>query len=99
MDSVDRNWDYHRCRRRFPFPAGPRQFSRTFQAEVGVGPAKAVELLRVEEARRRLETTRVPVEVLALDVGFGDPERMPRAFLRKYGTPPQAFRRGKTTLF
>ncbi len=71
----------------------PRQFSRTFRAETGQSPAKAVEHLRVEAARLMMEQTRHPVEVVAREVGFDDRERMRRAFVRTFGKPPQAMRR------
>ena len=72
---------------------GPRQFSRAFRAETGVSPAKAIESLRLEAARLMVEQTRHPVEVIAVETGFGDQERMRRAFLRGFGQPPQAMRR------
>ena len=72
----------------------PRQFSRAFRAETGQSPAKAVENLRVETARLMLESGRHPIEVIARDTGFGDRERMRRAFLRAFGQPPQMIRRG-----
>lgn len=71
----------------------PRQFTRTFVAETGVTPAKAVERLRAEAARSRIEESREPLELVARGVGFSDPERMRRAFLRLFGHPPQALRR------
>ncbi|KMS51667.1 AraC family transcriptional regulator [Novosphingobium barchaimii LL02] len=71
----------------------PRHFARTFTREVGITPAKAVEKLRVEEARTRIEDARLSVDAVARDCGFGDPERMRRAFLRHFGLPPQMFRR------
>lgn len=71
----------------------PRQFSRAFLAETGFSPAKAIERLRAEAARLRIETGQEPIEVVAHKVGFMDPERMRRAFLRLFGQPPQALRR------
>jgi transcriptional regulator GlxA family with amidase domain len=71
----------------------PRHFSRAFARETGVSPARAVERLRLEAARALIETTSAPVEGVAAKVGFGDPERMRRAFLRAYGHPPRALRR------
>lgn len=71
----------------------PRQFGRLFRAETGETPAKAVERLRAEAARARVEAGREPIEQIAASVGFGDPERMRRAFLRLYGQPPQALKR------
>jgi transcriptional regulator GlxA family with amidase domain len=71
----------------------PRQFSRAFREETGQSPAKAVEHLRVEAAKVLMEDGRHPMEVIARRTGFGDRERMRRAFLRAFGSPPQAIRR------
>ena len=71
----------------------PRHFARAFTAETGTTPAKAVERLRLEAGRLRIETTREPIDQVAEAIGFGDPERMRRAFLRAFGQPPQALRR------
>jgi transcriptional regulator GlxA family with amidase domain len=70
-----------------------RQFGRAFRQETGETPAKAVERLRVEAARMRLQDGSEPVEQIALAVGFTDPERMRRAFVKLYGMPPQNIRR------
>ena len=70
----------------------PRQFSRVFRTETGQSPAKAIENLRLEAARLMLEQGRHPVEAVAKETGFGDRERMRRAFLRTFGQTPQAIR-------
>ena len=70
-----------------------RQFSRTFRAETGQSPAKAIESLRVEAARSLVEESRHAIDVVARETGFADSERMRRAFIRKFGHPPQTFRR------
>jgi transcriptional regulator GlxA family with amidase domain len=71
----------------------PRNFARAFVAETGVTPAKAVERLRLDAARTAVETGRAPLDQVAVETGFADPERMRRAFLRAFGQPPQALRR------
>jgi transcriptional regulator GlxA family with amidase domain len=71
----------------------PRQFSRAFKDETGQSPAKAVENIRVEAARLMMEQGRHSMDVIADETGFGDRERMRRAFLRTLGQPPQAIRR------
>ncbi|HEV7318882.1 MAG TPA: DJ-1/PfpI family protein [Ensifer sp.] len=71
----------------------PRQFSRAFQAETGQTPAKAIERLRAETARPRVEESAENLAVIARAVGFADPERMRQAFIRCFGQPPQALRR------
>jgi transcriptional regulator GlxA family with amidase domain len=71
----------------------PRNFARAFAADTGVTPARAVERLRVEMARERIEAGPEPIDKVAQAAGFGDTERMRRAFLRAFGQPPQALRR------
>lgn len=64
--------------------------SRTFVAETGTTPAKAIENLRLEAAKYLLEQSRIPVESIADKAWFGDRERMRRPFVRSYGKSPQA---------
>lgn len=72
-----------------------RNFARAFAAETGFTPAKAIERLRVEAARALLDSQPLQVEDVALETGFGDAERMRRAFIRAFGQPPQALRRAR----
>jgi len=60
---------------------------------VGVTPARAVERLRVEAALAALESGARSVQEAAREFGFGDPERMRRAFMRTLGVPPSSRRR------
>jgi len=71
----------------------PRQFGRAFRAETGQTPAKAIENLRLEAARLMMEQGRHPIETIARQTGFGDRNRMRRAFLRAFGQTPQVIRR------
>ena len=71
----------------------PRQFSRAFSLETGQPPAKAIENLRVEAARLAIEDGRHNIDQVAQMTGFGDRDRMRRAFLRTLGQPPQVLRR------
>lgn len=71
----------------------PRHFSRAFQSETGLSPAKAIEKLRVEAARALIESGHGSAARIAVQTGFGDDERMRRAFLRVLGEPPQQFMR------
>ncbi len=70
----------------------PRSFARLYAEHTGQTPAKAVEALRVEAARGLLETTDLAVSQVALRCGFGDDERLRRAFLRSLQVPPAAYR-------
>ena len=71
----------------------PRQFSRAFRASTGLTPAKAIEKLRVEAARPRIEDTNDLLDAVARDVGFADAMRMRDAFVRIFGLSPQEMRR------
>ena len=71
----------------------PRQFSRAFHAETNETPATAVERLRAEAAKGRVEVGVEPLETIANSVGFNDQERMRRAFVRRFGKSPQILRR------
>jgi len=71
----------------------PRHFARSFRAETGVTPARFVESVRLESARRALEDTAQPVAVIANACGFGTPETLRRCFLRTLGVGPTEYRR------
>ncbi len=70
-----------------------RNFARCFTEEVGCTPARYVERIRVETARRLLEDTDDGVEAIAASSGFGTAETMRRAFLRMLRTSPTEYRR------
>ncbi len=70
-----------------------RHFARSFRAEAGITPARYVERLRLEAARRALEDTREPLAAIAARCGFGTPETMRRTFLRALGVGPAEYRR------
>ena len=70
----------------------PRHFTRVFTQRMRCPPAKFVERMRVETARRLLEETGLQVAAVARRCGFGDQERMRRAFLRRIKVSPSAYR-------
>ena len=74
----------------------PRHFARVFHQQIGVTPAKAVERLRADAARALLDGGARSLQEIARHCGFGDPERMRRAFVRLYGTPPSALKRARS---
>ncbi|MGO4303368.1 GlxA family transcriptional regulator [Cupriavidus sp. RAF12] len=71
----------------------PRNFARVYLREMGESPARAIEKLRTEAARRLLESAHDAIQVVARRTGFGDDERMRRAFVKAYGVSPQDYRR------
>jgi transcriptional regulator GlxA family with amidase domain len=70
----------------------PRNFARVFVREVGTTPARFVEQLRIESARRSLETGRRSLDEVAASAGFPSSELMRRAFHRSMGISPGVYR-------
>ncbi|MGF3027819.1 GlxA family transcriptional regulator [Methylobacterium aquaticum] len=75
----------------------PRTFARHYAQRVGQTPAKVIERFRIEAARRALEETGLSVKEIAVQHGFGDEERMRRAFQRRLGVGPLAYRQHFST--
>ena len=69
-----------------------RSFVRHYRAETGQTPARAVELIRVETARRQLADSAVAIKRIAAQCGFGSEETMRRSFLRALSITPQLYR-------
>lgn len=69
-----------------------RSFVRHYRTHTGTTPAKAIEQLRVEAARRLLTDTSQPVKRVASRCGFGSEETLRRSFLRALGVTPMAYR-------
>ena len=76
----------------------PRNFARVFLKDTGTTPARFVERLRVEAARRRLEESHDKLEKVANDCGFGSIQALRRSFLRVLHVPPNDYRRRFTDL-
>lgn len=71
----------------------PRNFARVFAREMKTTPAKFVERLRVEAARRRLEESQNSMETIASECGFGNVNSMRNVFQRTLRIPPGQYRR------
>ena len=69
-----------------------RSFSRHYAEATGQTPARAIERLRVEAARRLLAESRAPVKRIAERCGFGSAETMRRSFLRLLAVTPHDYR-------
>jgi len=69
-----------------------RSFSRHYAEATGITPARAVERLRVEAARRLLSDTRLPLKRIAVRCGFGSEETLRRSFMRLLAATPQNYR-------
>ncbi|MEN2394350.1 GlxA family transcriptional regulator [Pseudomonas halotolerans] len=70
----------------------PRNFARVYKRQTGRTPAKAVEMFRLEAARRLLEDSQRNIDQIARSCGFGDEERMRHSFQRHLSISPREYR-------
>jgi transcriptional regulator GlxA family with amidase domain len=69
-----------------------RNFARVFKQQVGETPAQHIENLRLEAARRQLETSSLSMELIAEASGFRSAEILRRTFARRLGITPGQYR-------
>jgi len=70
-----------------------RSFKRRFIRSTGMSPLEYVHTMRLEESKHLLETTDLPVEAVANDVGYEDGSFFGRLFRRKVGLTPAQYRK------
>jgi len=89
-DNIRRNLSVETLARRAAM--SPRNFARVFHQEVGKTPARYIEDLRLEAARRQIEATAMTLKEIAVSCGFTSPEILRRAFVRCLGVTPHQYR-------
>lgn len=67
----------------------PRTLSRTFNQELGMGPGRYVEIVRLEAARSLLQNAKASISTVARLSGFNHPENLRRSFHKHLGVSPQ----------
>ncbi len=77
----------------------PRNFARVFASKTGITPAKFIEKLRLETARRRLEESNLTLEEISAECGTGSADTLRRMFLRHFKTTPADYRRSFKSAF
>ncbi len=75
-----------------------RHLTRVFLDEIGETPARYVQRVRVDVARRRLEESTDAIDAVAVTAGFGSTETLRRAFVREVGVAPTQYRARFTAL-
>jgi len=70
----------------------PRTLSRWCRDHLGESPAELVRRLRLDEARRLLEETSLPLKEITTRTGLGDASTMWRVFTQSLGVTPAAYR-------
>jgi transcriptional regulator GlxA family with amidase domain len=76
----------------------PRTFGRRFRAATGRRPIEYVHEVRIDEARRILESSSLAVDEVGYSVGYADPTFFRRLFKRMTGLTPAAYRRKFATI-
>ncbi len=69
----------------------PRTLSRLFVRELGMGPARYVETLRLETARNLLQDAQASIATVARLTGFNHPENLRRCFHKHLAVSPQDY--------
>jgi len=67
-------------------------FIRTFAAQFGSSPREYRALARMAEAKRLVEETELPLNEVALQVGFGSPSSFARQFRLTFNSSPSEAR-------
>lgn len=70
-----------------------RSFLRRFKRATGQSPLEYVQTLRIEEAKQLLETTAMPLDDIAAEVGYSEPSAFRHLFRKLVGVTPSAYRR------
>jgi len=70
----------------------PRNFARRYREARRCSPARAVESIRIDAARRALEETDDRIEDIARRCGFNSEEQLRAAFARHVGIAPRTYR-------
>jgi len=74
----------------------PSHFARSFRRSTGVAPHEYLSQRRIDEAKRLMTTTKLPLADIALICGFGDQSYFTRVFSRNVGASPGAWRRARS---
>jgi transcriptional regulator GlxA family with amidase domain len=70
-----------------------RGFLRRFRKATGLSPMEYVQALRIEEAKQLLETSDMPLDEIATEVGYVEPASFRRLFRKMVGISPSSYRR------
>ncbi|MGJ7604239.1 helix-turn-helix domain-containing protein [Variovorax sp. LT1R20] len=75
-----------------------RSFARFYERETGLSPGRGVQQMRLDAARRLLETSALPLKTIAGKCGYGSQEVMRRAFVRDLQMKPREYRQRHATM-
>lgn len=75
------------------------RFAHLFRERMGVTPMNYLESRRMEQARQLLLTTDLPVQEVALNIGFPNAQHFSTRFRKLTGQSPSAFRQSPQRRF
>jgi transcriptional regulator GlxA family with amidase domain len=76
----------------------PRTLDRRFRARLGAPPGTVYRHLRLAEARKLIEDTRLGLAEIAVRCGYDSSAALSRAISRQYGASPRALRRNPAAM-
>lgn len=76
-----------------------RTFTRRFHVATGASPLEYVHQLRLNRARRLLESSSLSIQVVANNLGYEDPSFFSRLFKREVGLTPAQYRKRFSPIF
>ncbi len=75
-----------------------RSLLRRFRKATGQSPVDYIQTLRIEEAKQMLETTDMPIEDIAAEVGYIETSSFRNSFRRYVGMPASMYRKKRLPL-
>lgn len=70
-----------------------RSFLRRFRNATGQSPLEYIQTMRIEEAKQLLETSDMPLDEIAVQIGYTEPSAFRHLFRKLVGVTPSAYRR------
>ena len=70
-----------------------RTFMRRFKEATGTTPADWLRVARIDRARQLLETSPAPIELIALECGFGTATTLRQQFKKRLGISPTDYKK------
>jgi AraC-like DNA-binding protein len=74
---------------------GEKRLAAAFKAVLGRSMSDLLREVRLETARRAIETRDAPLKQIAWEVGYGDVTNFIHAFRNRFGAPPRRFQKAE----
>lgn len=71
----------------------PSQIIRNFKKDYGITPFKRLQDIRLMQAKNLLQNTNLPINQIALQIGYNSSAYFTKVFREHYGSPPSSYRK------